>query len=221
MSKRVLSILLVLLLCVGLLPLGVLAAEEEPPIEELPIEEIPAEEFLNEAPAEEEIPAEELPGEAPLEEVPTVEEPIEEAPTEEIPEELPEEEIILEEALEESDGQELNVQLPVKYLAYKDGDYEEMSALNYILVNAEEWGKFEADSDVIMQPGCYVFSGRVETEARIVFTGNTSIILMNDCDVSIGAAIGLYSGSSLTIYAQKAEDGKNPGKLYSRASSIS
>ena len=208
MSKKILCVVLCILMCMSLLPAGALAAEESP-VEEPLIEELPAEEIPEEAPIEE------LLVEKASEEETPEETSIEEALEEELPEILPEE------VLEESDGQELNVQLPVKYLAYKDGDYEEMSALNYILVNAEEWGKFEADSDVIMQPGCYVFSGRVETEARIVFTGNTSIILMNDCDVSIGAAIGLYSGSSLTIYAQKAENGKNPGKLYSRASYIS
>ena len=87
MKKRLLSMILVLVICLGL---GVSAfaggdaSEEALPAAEAPAEEAPAEEV----PAEEALPAEE---EAPAEEAPAEEAPAEEAPAEEIPaeEEVP------------------------------------------------------------------------------------------------------------------------------------
>ena len=177
MSKKILCVVLCLLMCLSLLPVGALAAEESPEEEPL-IEEIPVGEILEEVP-EEENPEEIIPEETPVEEV----------LEEELPEKLPEEETPESDYLtEETEDAELP---EIKYLVYKDGDFAEAGTTDYILVDAEEWGKLEQFSDVPMKPGCYVFSGRVETKARIVFTGKTSIILMNDCDVQIVCGIGL------------------------------
>ncbi|MDR1779133.1 MAG: T9SS type A sorting domain-containing protein [Tannerella sp.] len=60
--------------------------------------------------------------------------------------------------------------------------------------------------------GWYYAHGSVkDTDGRVFLSGNVHLILADSCDFVIYGGIGVYEGSSLTIYAQS--KGANTGKL--------
>ena len=176
MKKRIISLVLCLAMGLSIISTGVFAEEETTLTEE------------------DVIAAEEMPDE----ETPAAEEETEESAAEAA--EITEAGIVPE---PEDTGDTFDQ--PVPYLEYVDGAFVERSALTY--KNLDSWS-YEIYEPGIMYigGGTYVLSGRRTIDYRAVFEGDTSLILVNGCDITFADGIGLHEGVTLKIYAQSLDE---------------
>ena len=95
----------------------------------------------------------------------------------------------------------------VAYLTYEKSGFKTAYCKAYTQLSLDT-----IYTDGTLSGSWYVLTGGT-AHGRVTFSGDVSVILLNDADCYFPYGIGLHDGSTLRIYAQPAESGKSTGKL--------